>query len=487
MIAIPAMGVAAATGCHATEPGDSLRSDFKDPDITDPLEDLKAVLQVLLGEIPVVGSSASALLGLLWPWNRDVWDDIRGRVEALINQKIEEAVFSLLKQKLNGIADTLKLYVSAASTGDTQNMMMQFVATNTSMVAASREFRNPDFQWKIAPLFAVFAQLHMVLLRDVALNGKDWSWNAKVYESYVKLATDTAQDYGQYLDDVAQAERKRLAEQAPTSPGQHRTNIHNYWQPFAWQRITLLSDFRVLVAAMDPVTHPGPVHDLPYEDVYSKAYGTADNWDNTARGWADGVTTPFARPLANPSSIYIEYFNGTPRVVDVRYPSAMGPMVFGGRRTDVVGIIANRAPGVETRTVTIPAPVGGARFNIVGASIRSGSIPLTLVLKLDDGTSLTLWNRTDLRAPMEDVPVPSGRKLTTLTMWTRSRFYQNDLGCLVIGFSRDPDDVPQRTRDLLYITSTGEDLNTRLLRSSGISRRLQEQRDAYWKWLRSAR
>ncbi|HBO76950.1 MAG TPA: twin-arginine translocation pathway signal, partial [Cupriavidus sp.] len=154
------MGVAAATGCHATEPGDSLRSDFKDPDITDPLEDLKAVLQVLLGEIPIVGSSASALLGLLWPWNRDVWDDIRGRVEALINQKIEEAVFSLLKQKLNGIADTLKLYVSAASTGDTQNMMMQFVATNTSMVAASREFRNPDFQWKIAPLFAVFAQLH---------------------------------------------------------------------------------------------------------------------------------------------------------------------------------------------------------------------------------------------------------------------------------------------------------------------------------------
>ena len=115
------------------------------------------------------------------------------------------------------------------------------------------------------------------------------------------------------------------------------------------------------------------------------------------------------------------------------------------------------------------------------------SIPLTLVLKLDDGTSLTLWNRTDLRAPMEDVPVPSGRKLTTLTMWTRSRFYQNDLGCLVIGFSRDPDDVPQRTRDLLYITSTGEDLNTRLLRSSGISRRLQEQRDAYWNWLRSAR
>jgi hypothetical protein len=72
---------------------------------------------------------------------------------------------------------------------------------------------------------------------------------------------------------------------------------------------------------------------------------------------------------------------------------------------------------------------------------------------------------------MEMLPVPSGRKLTTLTMWTRSRFYQNDLGCLVIGFSRDPDDVPQRTRDLLYITSTGEDLNTRLLRSSGISRR----------------
>lgn len=489
LIAMPAMGVAATTGCLATDSDDNRGPfpDFKDLKIADPMEDLKAVLQVLLGEIPVVGSACSALLGLLWPWDRDVWDDIRGKVEALINQKIDDAVFSLLKQKLNGIADTLKLYVSATSTGDTQNMMMQFVATNTQMVAAAQEFRNPDFQWRVAPLFAIFAQLHMVLLRDVVLNGKDWSWNAKVYGSYVKLATDTAQDYARYLDDVSQAERKRLAAQAPASPGQHRTNLHNYWQPFEWKRVTLLSDFRMLVAAMDPVTHPGPVRDLPYEDVYSEAYGTADDWDNTCRGWGDAVTTPFSRPLANPSRIYVEYFNRTPRVVNVRYPAELGPMVRGGKRADVVGIIADYKPGVETRTVTIPAPVGGARFNIVGASVRRGSIPLALVLKLADGSALTLWDRTDLYVPMEDVPVPPGRKLTTLTMWTRSRYYNSDLGCLVLGFSRDPDEVPQRTRDLLYVTATGEDDNARLVRSSGISRGLQARREAYWAWVRSAR
>lgn len=451
--------------------------------ITDPLEDIKALLGVLLNEIPGVGSICAALLELLWPWGHDdVWDQIRARVEAMINEKIEAAVFSLLKQKLDGIAATLKLYVSATSTGDTQTMMMQFIATNTAMIEAAEEFRNPDLQWKVAPLFAIFSQIHMALLRDVVLHGKNWGWSAEAYTNYVKLTDSTLRDYTQYLDKVVQAQADRLRPHAPTHPGIHRTAIYNYWQPFQEARIRLIADFRVLIQAMDPIAHPGPVGNVVFEDVYSKAYGTADDWDATCSAWAGEVTTPFSLPLANPDSIYIEYFNSTPRRVDVSYPAGKGPLLWSTEaRMDTCRIIANAVPGKECATIHIPPPKAGTRFNIVGASINTGSIPLGLALKLADGTKLTLWNRANsLGAWWEDVQI-SAHKLTTLAMWTRSRYYDDDLGCIVFGFSRDPDDVPSHLRELLYITAAGESDGIRRLSDQRISSELRERRTAFWR------
>ncbi|WP_011296566.1 insecticidal delta-endotoxin Cry8Ea1 family protein [Cupriavidus necator] len=455
--------------------------------VTDPMEDLKTILEVVLAEVPVVGGAMSALVGLLWPVEpADVWEEIRQKVEALIEQKINDAVYSLLKSKLDGIGNTLKLYLNAAATGDTSNMRMQFIATNTQMTLAASEFRNPDFQWVLAPLFAIFSQLHAVLLRDCVLHGRDWGWNTATYEGYVRLASDTINEYHAYLDAVVRKEQDRLAPAAPTSPGKHYTAIYNYWQSFSQKKQVLFGDYMLLLNALDPIRNPGQVKTIPFPDVFSAAYGTADDWDATCRAWAGAVATPFSLPAANISEIYIELFNFTPRIVDVSYPAGSGPKVWGGNRQDRTGIIADRVSGVEQKTISIPRSTDGKTFNIAGASIRAGSIPTAVSLVMDDGKSIALWDRRDLGGQQFYVSVP-GRKLTTLNMWSRSRFYDNDLGCIIFGFSRDPSDIPPAVREALYVTAIQPpSVGPRFLPST-VSRDAQYKRDRFWQQVRSAR
>lgn len=103
---------------------------------------------------------------------------------------------------------------------------------------------------------------------------------------------------------------------------------------------------------------------------------------------------------------------------------------------------------MERHSVTIPPAADGKTFNIAGATVKNGSIPMSLWLKLDDGQTLTVWDRQDLNGDHVNVAV-SGRKLTTLNMRTRSNFYDRTLGCLILGFSKDPGEIPERVKELL--------------------------------------
>ncbi|KZT13172.1 twin-arginine translocation pathway signal [Laetiporus sulphureus 93-53] len=445
----------------------------------DILNALKAVVQFGLSQIPYVGKLISALVGVLWPSSGpSVWDQVREEVEKLIDQKITDAIFSLLKAQLNGLGDALKLYINAVKSGGSALIRTQFVATNTVFVAARSSFQNPDYQWVLSPLFAIFTQLHMTLLRDCVLNGEDWGWTSAEYQTIVDQASQATKDYIAYLDKVVADKEADLKKGAPSSPGKHKTDIWQYWQAFNQQKIVLIDDYRLLLVYLDPVTHPKPTSNIPFKDVYSRAYGTADDWDATASGWASSVTTPWGKPLANISNIKIELFNYTPRVVDVNYPKGEGPALWGSEtdRKDTTGIIANYQGGVEKYTVEIPRPSSDKTYNIQKASVKQGSIPLNVTLTLDDGTEKNLWNRTDLGGQTYVVEVP-GRMLTTFNMWTRSWYYNNDLGCIIFGFSRDPKAVPPQAYDAFYVGAIGE---PEIPATYSVSSQVVERRLAFW-------
>lgn len=153
------------------------------------------------------------------------------------------------------------------ATKDVSNIRMQFIATNTQMTQAAAEFRNPDFAWTLAPLFAIFSQLHASLLRDCVLHGKDWGWSPETYSSYVTFTSDTLATYIAYLDNVAAQEADRLRLNAPATPGRDYTGIYNYWQPFVQKRPLLLDDYRLLLMCLDPIRYPDGVKAIPYKGL----------------------------------------------------------------------------------------------------------------------------------------------------------------------------------------------------------------------------
>ena len=452
-------------------------------DPSDVLNKMKIVVATLLGEVPMVGTMLSMLVNLFWPFGgKSAWDQVRAEVEALIDTKIEQALFGVYVQKLDGLADGFKLYLSAVASNDKTQMLNYFDIAHFEMTAIAKELENPQFEWTFAPLFSVLAQLHIALLRDAVLHGRDWGWNAQSYQSVVDQTRAASKAYGAHLDVLSERYKDRYRPKVPSTPGRHRTAIYNAWQPYEQGRILLISDFQALLSASDPLRYPDGTKDIPFEDVFSLAYGTADDCDFICGESidADGVKPLYSAPLADIAQIHVEYFNFSPRVVNVSYPEGKGPLKLESSRVDSYGVIARAQDGVEKRTFSFPPPSAGKRFSIERAYVVAGSIPLGLTLEADDGTRYVLWMRGDPSGPTKTVAVP-GRRLTTLTMWTRSRFYDNDLGCIIFGFSRDPEWIPPEVRDMFYVTAVAEPNTGPHLYPSEISDKLEARRDAYWR------
>ena len=181
-------------------------------DADDVNELCKAVITGALGAVPYVGGILCNLAAFLWPTSGvDVWDEIRQKVEEMIDRKIADLVYSLIKAQLNGLSSALDLYIAAISGTDNLQKRMQFTATNTLFVGAAPEFQNSDYQWVLAPLFAIFAVLHMSLLRDCSLHGKDWGWDESTHQAIIQQAVDTAKAYADYLQKAINDERGWLS------------------------------------------------------------------------------------------------------------------------------------------------------------------------------------------------------------------------------------------------------------------------------------
>lgn len=428
---------------------------YSDNDMPSVSDIFKTIIVTALGYVPDAGAILSACAGLFWPDSAiNVWDDIKSKVEKLVDQKLDRLVYKQLYDELNSLGSQISLYVLAIKNGDQENIRGYFRSMNLICTGSAIKFQNEDFEWLLAPLFAIFVQMHLTLLREGVLYGRQWGWSDAVYNENLSQLRKSKISYARYLSDCVEHQRKRLQACEPATSGQHKTAIYDYWQPFEAFQIPMIDDYIRLIDYYRDTPDGMDIKDIQFADVYSPTFGTADDFDAVSRRWGASVVPAFHVPLSAIDTIDIELFNNSPRVVNVHYPSGTGPMVLSqqNRRTDQVGIIGQQRPGVEQYTIELPPPLPGCRFNIASAIVRVGSIPLTVTLVACDGNQYQLWDRKDLRGTEYTVAVP-GRKLTTLNMWTYSRFYDYTLGCILFGFSRDPGDVSEEVKKILYITA----------------------------------
>lgn len=161
-----------------------------------------------LGQGGLAGQLAGGLVGILWPGSgNDVWDSIRARVEALINQKLREYEYRNVNDSLTGLKAALQLYRDRlADSQSTPSVISdQYTATKTVFATALPHFQSEPSKLLLLPLFAQFANLHLALLHDGARYGATWGWTPRYVEDEKEALTATISSYRDYALTVYQA------------------------------------------------------------------------------------------------------------------------------------------------------------------------------------------------------------------------------------------------------------------------------------------
>ncbi|EWG50118.1 hypothetical protein FVEG_09439 [Fusarium verticillioides 7600] len=170
----------------------------KSLEVADPEEVGQYVCSVLaLGceLIPVVGSSLGALVTLFGSIffhpnaTEKMWEKLRDRIEALVDTKIAETQMAILRKKIRGFRDNMDNYKRVwedyrDSTGEEQLRARDTLKTThigflIVVRTAIPEFRVEQFDVPSLPLFALAANIHLMLLSDGIRHGRAWGYSEK--------------------------------------------------------------------------------------------------------------------------------------------------------------------------------------------------------------------------------------------------------------------------------------------------------------------
>lgn len=114
------------------------------------------------GAIPAVGTFVSTLLGVFWPAReRDIWEQIRHEVEALVNKRVLESELESRRNQLDGFKRNLQAYHDAIGLQKSQaltNLLFDARAIEPFMIG------NNANRIHFIPMAAAFAFQHIGVL-----------------------------------------------------------------------------------------------------------------------------------------------------------------------------------------------------------------------------------------------------------------------------------------------------------------------------------
>jgi hypothetical protein len=169
-----------------------------------------------ISQFGIAGKLTGGLTAVLWPANNnDIWDSLRGRIEALINQKIAEEDYHQVSLRLDGLRNKLTDYHTIVSNSqDNELRKNTWLQMEASFDEKEPLFMDAKYRLLLLPLFAQFANLYLALLREGWSNLETWGLDASLVTLKKQKLKDTIQRYGTYANDTFHAhlapwERKR--------------------------------------------------------------------------------------------------------------------------------------------------------------------------------------------------------------------------------------------------------------------------------------
>lgn len=449
----------------------------------DPVTYLRALIAFGLGSTPVLGGLISGLFIALFLSDNDPWKQLEEQIRGLIKEEIRGYDRAQRAKTLEGMRDVVALYLKRVQGGASGTEIRHYFSNaNAFLTGSIPSFSVPEFAFQNSPLYAIAAHIHLALLRDGVVGGKEWGMSDRDHAVLVDELRAKITAYGEHLDAIVESARKDLARGAPTGDAGHYQALHNHWNDLNRNATVLVSDLRRQFPFTDPTVYPEGIPDgaIEYEDVYSPAFGMAKTWGSRDLAWQ--VQPVYQKPLADIDRIELTA-RGDTHTVNVHYPSGKGPLVtrFDRRgavipspreRTDQTRILQpSYTPKEQLRTLSIPR-VEGRTFSIESVFVSAGEVVQQCRLTTFDNETIDLWTGGTGHGFTGTYSVP-GRALSAITVWQQNRKYGNVPSVLVFSFSHDPEFVVPEVEQMLAVSGTR---GSRSLRSTEVSGRRAEFR-----------
>ena len=181
-------------------------------DEADPWGPIREALLAGLNLVPVVGGFLSYLGALFIP---GAGQSAEQRWRAYTDDRISEALFTLVKAELTGLSGVAKLYADAVRSGDMTAIRTQSIAANTAFVSSLPGFKLDREREALLPLFATAASLHLALLRDMVLKARELGLSAAYREELLSQQRRAIAEYTAYVDGEVQAAYARVRSENP--------------------------------------------------------------------------------------------------------------------------------------------------------------------------------------------------------------------------------------------------------------------------------
>lgn len=297
---------------------------------------LRAMLLFGIAKVPEVGGMLSALVALLWPLDpaSDPWDALKDRIEAMMDRKLDQALYRIVQEILAGLGAALKFYLQSLVTHDPVHITAALDAVHVQFVTNVGRFQEKGHELLYLPLFAQVANLHLQLLRDAVLNGRRYGLSEGFVTQYRAAFAVALKGYVAYAQGVVDAARRDVRAANPAGSDPHRIRPCFAMNELDRRLHLLVLDFVTLWPYADPDVYPGPVAVKLQRELVFGPFGIADD---TA---ADPV------PLPAPDG------------------RLLGLQVWGGSRIDAVRTVYT--PGGGPRGCTDSGRQGGPGGNDMG-------------------------------------------------------------------------------------------------------------------------
>jgi delta endotoxin, N-terminal domain len=433
--------------------------------------------------VPYGGAVLGALADVLWPTAKEnLWDQIKKKVEQLIDQKLDEEVYSMMRATLKGLRNIIVDYETSLPTKDHPFISARWNAVHEFFEHDRDLFQRKPYQLLLLPLFAQYANLHLGLLRDGVLFGRDWEWKPETLDLIKETLKKRIEDYREYAE-TTYYQGFLKAKQKPRDD--HRCEPFRTVTSYHRGMVLNVRDYAWRWDHFDPEKYPPPVKDTLIREFYSDPYGTCDNSGPVAIDFNTQPTKPI-----NQITVW-----GWDRIdaIQVVYPDHGGP-----HGITSTGRMGNRSGGSSQ------PPYGGV-FNlqetnpIVQVKAWSGDCLNAAEMIFQDGTRTKrlggrVWGGQESSIDFSK----GGERLSRLLINGVSAFY-GSADCLVCGFQNIPPSSESKLEAVrrIYVCSAYDvslhDMitqNAKLLamtpeelKTAAASEEWEKQREKHWKRL----